>query len=300
MSLMPKSAQSAWDKKDNKKISDFFQDRKWAQGLDRAADRFDSKFMGSFLPKWLDAHFSELNECVEKISKQDLPFAFSQDEMTVLIDLLFGEQWPGHALKHKPFFWYKDLNEEDITRLMAHTMCEEMEKTEKAWLAQSFLRAIMGLATRENNETFSPPEGHDLTIEAEKFAKIEKRKGYIDLYFIWDKDDEARGVLIEAKFGAGINNDLDLYKKKFEEMLIQRKSQTKPPLNILLVAKMPDEMEAFGKDWKAVYWQELMPRWEEELKNLVPEPRPGDNPSLDYGGQLRASIIQKLYGGLYA
>ena len=202
-------------------------------------------------------------------------------------DFFFGPMWDGHALRHKPFFWYKEFREPDITKLIARAMTYELDNSRRQWLCRSFLWAICNVCQQKQ---YVPPENVRITVECEIHTPNTGKKGYLDLLFHWGENEERCVIGIEVKFDADTkNNPFKLYEGKLLELAGNRIQ----PLKILLVQKIP----TYNPKWDQVFWQDLLPLWEEKLKELAEKHEP--DKSLAYGGQLRASIIQKIYGVLY-
>lgn len=137
-----------------------------------------------------------------------------------------------------------------------------------------------------------PPKNVHIEVKAEvecKASATGTQIGYLDLLFCWGENEERRVIGIEVKFDADTkNNPFEAYEKKLRELADNQIE----PLKILLV-KTPRSPDL---NWNQVFWQDLLPLWEEELKKLAEKHKLDQ--SLDYGGQLRASIINKVYGGL--
>lgn len=246
----------------------------------------------AWLEFWLEQNGERVRQAVNQ-TRNNLP---KPEHQVINLDFLFGPDWPGRALRHKPFFWYDTpLSEPEITQLMAHAMRYELEHAHRQCLCLTFLRAICRACGQPANG-FEPNE-EGVEVDAELIFNVYGKKGRFDLLFSWGQEKDTRLVAIEAKFDADLE---DSQIEGYDKFLTRKLKQTgcEAPLKILLVK---NNITDKYRDWHTVFWQELLPLWEEELKlaykSLIDAPI---DQSLAYGGQLRASIIQKIYGGIDA
>jgi len=270
-------------------------------------------FESSCLDTWCEKQCKEILEYDEKITLQseeiakvieNLPSATQPQlkHQEICMEFFFGPTWNGHALHHKPIFWHKeDFYEPDITKLMARTMSDERKETGRQWLCRSFLLAVCN-ACQQKQGKYTPPKNNiEVTpeVKCEISASDTKKKGYLDLLFCWGENEERRVIGVEVKFDADTKNN---HFKAYEKMLREQAGNQIEPLKILLVKKK----RRHDPNWNQVFWQDLLPLWEVELRQLWKEelkklPVTASmqyqlNQSLIYGAQLRASIINKVYG----
>ena len=132
------------------------------------------------------------------------------------LNFIWGQDWPGHALRNPPIFWHRPLREADITKLIVATLQDDRLSI------RAFLRALCessgSLNDVENVERFLPKHD-DVAVRAEDLAKGKKR---IDILFEWGKGGAARVVVLEVKFGASAENPFDVYEEQAKIRLRKR------------------------------------------------------------------------------
>ena len=219
------------------------------------------------------------------------------------LNFIWGQDWPGHALRNPPIFWHRPLREADITKLIVATLQDDRLSI------RAFLRALCessgSLNDVENVERFLPKHD-DVAVRAEDLAKGKKR---IDILFEWGKGGAARAVVLEVKFGASAENPFDVYEEQAKIRLRKRIHPDKRNGDdfssaigyFFVIQHASSEREVrkkscFTRDcnaWRVVYWQDLLRRWEEHLQKEhitnIPDRA---------GASVRCSIFNKVYGGV--
>lgn len=219
------------------------------------------------------------------------------------LNFIWGQDWPGHALRNPPIFWHRPLREADITKLIVATLQDDRLSI------RAFLRALCessgSLNDVENVERFLPKHD-DVAVRAEDLAKGKKR---IDILFEWGKGGAARVVVLEVKFGASAENPFDVYE---EQAKIRLRKKIHPDKRngddfssaigyFFVIQHASSEREVrkkscFTRDcnaWRVVYWQDLLRRWEEHLQKEYVTNIPDSA-----GASVRCSIFNKVYGGV--
>lgn len=254
---------------------------------------FDADFIG-FIKKILTGYISSL-------TKQFHGLQFQYEFASPNMDRLLGPDWHGHALRHEPIFWHRSLREPDITKLIDKTLLHDNQKNIRA-----FLRALCTCCDSVEEKHFIRDGANIDIVGAEVTTRLREKtsddikneKGRIDNIIVWGNGDDARIVVIEAKFDAKLDNPLDRYEAKAKEFYEDRcgTDESAHILYVLLVQNyIPDlehELEKLRakEQWHIVYWQDLLPKWETFLKeNNVTISRPA--------ASVRHSIFQKIYGG---
>ena len=219
------------------------------------------------------------------------------------LNFIWGQDWPGHALRNPPIFWHRPLREADITKLIVATLQDDRLSI------RAFLRALCessgSLNDVENVERFLPKHD-DVAVRAEDLAKGKKR---IDILFEWGKGGAARVVVLEVKFGASAENPFDVYEEQAKIRLRKRIHPDKRNGDdfssaigyFFVIQHASSEREVrkkscFTRDcnaWRVLYWQDLLRRWEEHLQkeNVTNIPDSA-------GASVRCSIFNKVYGGV--
>lgn len=212
------------------------------------------------------------------------------------LNLIWGQDWPGHALRNPPIFWHRQLREADITKLIVATLQGDNLSI------RAFLRALYessGSLNNENVERFLPKHD-DVIVRAEDLAKGKKR---IDILFEWGKGSTARVVVLEVKFGASAENPFDVYEEQAQIRLEKRNgddfSNAIGYFFVIQHASSEQEISdksCFKRDcnaWRVVYWQDLLKRWEKNLQKEYITNLPDST-----GALVRRSIFNKVYGGV--
>ena len=246
-----------------------------------------------WLDRWLEQRDEHLRKIIEQILSSDRP---KPEHLEIKLDFFFGPNWPGHALRHRQFFWHRPLQEPDITKLLVETMRYESKHASRQWLCRAFLLAVCR-ASGQDEQDYAPDKDQHVQVSGDRDDAVTEENERIDLLFQWGENENTRLVAIEAKFDARLTNNLGNYETHLTKMQKQAGGRL-PPLKILLVKNsITQEYEG----WLMVFWQELLSLWEKELKKLSNESpcHVSIDQSLIYGAQLRASIIQKVYGGIY-
>jgi len=219
------------------------------------------------------------------------------------LNLILGQDWPGHALRTPPIFWHRQLREDDITRLIVSTL-----QGDKLSI-RAFLRALCessgSLNDIDNVERFLPKHD-DVVVRAEDVARDKKR---IDILFEWGTGRTARVVVLEVKFGSDTKNPFDIYEEQAKIRLEKRAH----PENVtshdfsnaigyfFVIQYASSEREVreksyFKRDcnaWRIVYWQNLLRQWEKYLQKEYVTSLPDSA-----GASVRCSIFNKVHGGV--
>ena len=213
------------------------------------------------------------------------------------LNLIWGQDWPGHALRNPPIFWHRQLREADITKLIVATLQGDNLSI------RAFLRALCeasgSLSDNHNVERFLPKHD-DVIVRAEDLAKGKKR---IDILFEWGKGSAARVVVLEVKFGASAENPFDVYEEQAQIRLEKRNGDdfSNAIGYFFVIQHASSEQEVsdnscFKRDcnaWRVVYWQDLLRRWEKNLQKEYITNLPDST-----GASVRRSIFNKVYGGV--
>ena len=219
------------------------------------------------------------------------------------LNLIWGQDWPGHALRNPPIFWHRPLREADITKLIVATLQDDQLSI------RAFLRALCeasgSLSDKHNVERFLP-KPDDVIVRAEDLAKGKKR---IDILFEWGKGSAARVVVLEVKFGAIAENPFDVYEEQAKIRLEKRTHPEKGTCDdfsnaigyFFVIQHASSEQEVSDKScfkrdcnaWRVVYWQDLLRRWEKNLQKEYITNIPDST-----GASVRRSIFNKVYGGV--
>ena len=215
------------------------------------------------------------------------------------ISNLFGPDWPGHALRHQPVFWHRELTEPDITKLVVATLQDDRRST------RALLRALHQASDSPKNdvERFLP-SAKDITVRAEEVSQKNKR---IDILFEWGHAQTARIVVLEVKFDASADNPFADYEDLAESRLKSRTCEdSENNIHYFFVIQHASSMRAVigeqaleqhftrtANPWRIVFWQKLLQLWETHLKEEHALSLPNSS-----GASVRHSIFKKIYGGV--
>lgn len=172
--------------------------RHWAPNYSVAQD---------FLRLFEGSARSELVSAMDAISlAPPKPSSFHCD-----LSFLVGQDWDEHALRYRPFIWPKRPKERDITELIAEVLNYEYRQTRHLVLAETFVRTLFKLCEKNDAVCFSGnPEAVEIIAEELTYATniVDNR---IDLSFYWPSACDVKAIIIEAKFDALLNNNLQTY-----------------------------------------------------------------------------------------
>lgn len=188
---------------------------------------------------------------------------------------LFGGDWAGHPFRYRPLFWWRLPLEPDATRMIGHICSRDYSSDKAEQRTHSFIDALQRSIAGHGRLS---QDIHNAQLEmcCELVIKDNKR---LDIVIRCQKTKKAF-VLIEAKFGASLDNPLNIYKQ-------YAKKSGKDNCLLVILGCHDCRTEKTVKDgWHFIHWFDFLRQWEEELRKI--------NDCDEDFSRLRASLWSKL------
>ncbi len=168
---------------------------------------------------------------------------------------LFGENWEGHPFCNKSLFWHRNLLEPDATRLIGKVCSYNYCGSKKNQRILSFCIALQESISPSRNLLTIAEINENTALEMSCEYVVEKKR--IDIVIHQQGDPESPFIVLEAKFDAPLNNDLEVYEKH---------AQKKQNCLCIILGCKDERTEKIKQRWHFAHWAEVLRYWELQLK----------------------------------
>lgn len=180
---------------------------------------------------------------------------------------LWGPRWHGHPFLEPRLLRAMSLTEPQVTREFAHWFSPTLRsgKARRRCFIEAVLEAVgdpngaAWMSLLDTGTVYHSAEQDPTTVARKRQKRGSRRNGALDLLFQVTSPDEARALVIEAKFDA----PTDL--RQMSNYLKKTRGRVRNPTYVFLARRRPRKLRS---PWRYASWQRVLAAFERRLAEI--------------------------------